>query len=163
MIDQYSKTVADRVPEVLDYSVEEILTQVEFDLPAKKQEKEKLDNERVMIKQLLNNIEKNRVKWRKDVFESETLSLARKMALQSVKSKIDQQATLLEEENLEVKEKCDTIRRQLEMLASLKTKCEIVQKERSDLDRRNALIRDAQVTFDKYLRLYAKDSKTFKR
>ncbi len=45
------------------------------------QSKEKLDNERVLIKQLLANIERNRVKWRKDVFESDTLSVSRKVAL----------------------------------------------------------------------------------
>ena len=64
-----------------------------------------------MIKQLLNNIEKNRVKWRKDIFDSDTMSFARKMTLQSVKSKLDQQAQLMEEESLEVKEKCEKVRR----------------------------------------------------
>ena len=63
---------------------------MEFDLPVKKEEKEKLDNERVMIKTLLSNIEKNRMKWRKEIFDSDTLSLNRKMAMQSVKVKIDQ-------------------------------------------------------------------------
>ena len=37
-----------------------------------------------MIKQLLSNIEKNRIKWRKDVFEGDTLSLNRKMAMSGV-------------------------------------------------------------------------------
>ena len=62
-----------------------------------------------------------------------------------------------------MKEKSDKVRRQIEMLNSLKTKIDQIQKERSDFDRKNGLTRDAQVTFDKYLRLYAKDSKTFKR
>ena len=56
-------------------------TQVQFDTPMLTEKKEKLDNERVLIKQLLVNIEKNRVKWRKDVFESDTLSMSRKVAL----------------------------------------------------------------------------------
>jgi len=58
-----------------------MLTQVEFDLPVQVELKEKLDNERVLIKQLLANIERNRVKWRKDIFEGESLSLSRKVAL----------------------------------------------------------------------------------
>ena len=44
------------------------------------------------------------------------------MTLQSVKSTIDQQAQLLEEESIEMKEKSDKVRRQLEMLTSLKLK-----------------------------------------
>ena len=56
-------------------------TQVQFDIPLLTEKKEKLDNERVLIKQLLANIEKNRVKWRKDVFEGDTLSVSRKVAL----------------------------------------------------------------------------------
>ena len=59
----------------LDYSEDEMRTQVQFDTPILIEKKEKLDNERVLIKQLLANIEKNRVKWRKDVFESDSLSL----------------------------------------------------------------------------------------
>ena len=55
----------------------------------KKETKEKLDNERVLIKQLLANIERNRVKWRKDVFEGDSLSTGRKVALHAVKDRID--------------------------------------------------------------------------
>ena len=89
-----------------------------------RRQKEKLDNERVLIKQLLNNIERNRVKWRKDVFEGDALSLPRKVALQGVKDRIDQQAQLLHEEELEIKERSDGVRRQLEQLNSLLGKCE---------------------------------------
>ncbi len=66
-----------------------MMTQVEFDLPVQIEQKEKFDNERVLLKQLLANIEKNRVKWRKDVFEGDSLSLSRKVALQGVKDRID--------------------------------------------------------------------------
>ena len=62
-----------------------------------------------MIKQLLSNIERNRVKWRKDVFESDSLSLGRKMAMQGVKDKIDQQAQVLQEEEIEIKEKVNYV------------------------------------------------------
>ena len=58
-------------PLVLDYTVEEMATQVEFDLPVQQEMKSKLENERVLLKQLLANIERNRVKWRKDIFEGD--------------------------------------------------------------------------------------------
>ena len=101
-------------PIQLDYSVSEMLTQVEFDLPVQKEQKEKLDNERILLKQLLANIERNRVKWRKDVFEGDSLSIGRKVALQGVKERIDQQAHLLSEEELELKERSNDVRRQIE-------------------------------------------------
>lgn len=75
---------------MLDYSVEEMLTQVQHDQPVLIEKKEKLDSERVLIKQLLANIERNRVKWRKDVFEGDSLSLVRKVAMGGVKDRIDQ-------------------------------------------------------------------------
>jgi hypothetical protein len=49
----------------------------------------KLTQEQVMTKQLLANIERNRIKWRKDLFDSNKISFDRKLALQSVKDKLD--------------------------------------------------------------------------
>ena len=149
-------------PVQLDYSVSEMLTQVEFDLPMQKEKKEKLDNERILLKQLLANIERNRVKWRKDVFESDSLSIGRKVALQGVKDRIDQQAHLLAEEEIETKERSNDVRRQIEQLSSLKNKLDAINREREN-DRKEALMKDARVSFDKYLRFYAKDSKHLKR
>lgn len=37
-------------PPSLDYTVDEMLTQVEFDIPVQNKQKEKLENERVLIK-----------------------------------------------------------------------------------------------------------------
>ena len=51
---------------ILDYSPDEILTQVELDLPAASEHRKKLENDRLIIKQLLANIERNRVKWLKE-------------------------------------------------------------------------------------------------
>lgn len=124
--------------------------------------KSKLENERVMLKQLLANIERNRVKWRKDIFEGDSLSLGRKIAISGVKDRIDQQAQLLQEEELEIKERNNNVRRQVEQLTNLKSKLESIRKER-EADRKEALLRDARVSFDKYLRLYAKDAKQLKR
>lgn len=124
--------------------------------------KSKLENERVMLKQLLANIERNRIKWRKDIFEGDSLSLGRKIAISGVKDRIDQQAQLLQEEELEIKERNNNVRRQVEQLTNLKSKLESIRKER-EADRKEALLRDARVSFDKYLRLYAKDAKQLKR
>ena len=62
------------------------------------------------------------MKWRKDVFEGDSLSMGRKVALQGVKDRIDQQAQLLQEEELECKERSNGVRRQIEQLAALKAK-----------------------------------------
>lgn len=81
-----------------------------------------------MIKQLLANIERNRVKWRKEIFDAESLSIQRRMALQSVKDKLDKQAIQLEEEQADLKEKCSKLRRQEECLKPLKTELEKLQR-----------------------------------
>jgi len=161
--EQLKNAASERLADMLDYTVDEMLTQVEFDIPVSTQQKEKVENERIMMKQLLGNIERNRVKWRKEVFESDTLSLGRKMAMQGVKDKIDQQAQVLQEEEIEVKEKLDKLRHQNEQLKSLKQKLDHLNRNREDSDRRRALLKEAQVDFDKYLRFYAKESKELKR
>ena len=148
---------------MLDYTVDEMLAQVEFDLPANVKEKEKVDNERIMIKQLLSNIERNRVKWRKDVFESDTLSLGRKMAMQGVKDKIDQQAQVLQEEEIEIKEKVDKLRQQHQLLKNLKQKLEHLQRESQNSEHWRGHLKEAQVDFDKYLRFYSSEARAYKR
>ena len=41
------------------------------------------------MKQLIANIERNRIKWRQEQEQSHGLSMQRQMALQSVKDKLD--------------------------------------------------------------------------
>ena len=48
--DQLKHAASERIANMLDYSVEEMLAQVEFDIPANEKQKEKIDNERIMIK-----------------------------------------------------------------------------------------------------------------
>ena len=84
--------------DILSYSVSEIHTQVDFDLPINQKQIEKLTQEQVMTRQLLANIERNRIKWRKDLFDSDKISFERKLALQSVKDKLDTQAMNMQEE-----------------------------------------------------------------
>ena len=62
-------------------------------LPKIKQKREKFENDRVILKQLIANIERNRMKIRKDLLEGDTgseLSHSRKLAISSVKDKIDE-------------------------------------------------------------------------
>ena len=69
----------------MDYGISEIKALLEIDLPKVLQKREKYDNDRMLIKQLLNNLEKNRAKLRKDFFESNELSNERKISLNSIK------------------------------------------------------------------------------
>ena len=48
-------------------------------------------------------------------------------------------------------------------MSSLKIKLENIKNERADKDKKEGLLRDVRVSFDKYLRFYAKDSKQLKR
>lgn len=52
------------LPDVLDYSLQEMLTSVEFEKPVCQKEAEKLETDHQVLKQLIANIERNRIKWR---------------------------------------------------------------------------------------------------
>jgi len=69
----------------------------------------------------------------------------------------------LTEEELEIKERSNGVRRQVEQLNNLKGKLEQAQRETSDRDRKEGLLKEARVAFDRYLRLYSKESKQLKR
>ena len=70
----------EKVFELMTYSPEEMLAQVGTDMPLVAHQRESVENERLMMKQLLANIERNRVKWRADNAEAH-VSVPRKMAL----------------------------------------------------------------------------------
>jgi hypothetical protein len=57
-----------------------MLAGVDFDLPVTVKLIEKLNSDAVVLKQLLANIERNRIKWRRDL-DSDALSLQRRLAL----------------------------------------------------------------------------------
>jgi hypothetical protein len=61
---------------------------VDFEMPVTLKLIEKLTSDQSVLRQLLANIERNRVKWRKDL-DSDQLSFQRKLALQSVKDRLD--------------------------------------------------------------------------
>ena len=119
-----------------------------------------MENERIMLKQLLANIERNRVKWRKDIFDSESLSIQRKLALQAVKEKLDKQATLLEEEQAELKDKCDKLRYQEESLKPFHEKLDKISRiGETSAEKKEILLREIRVDFDKYLRMHVAGAK----
>ena len=76
------------------------------DQAALKKRKADLQDELVLTKQLLRNIEKNRIKITQDYLNAgkgtgaEGLSLRRKMAIQSIKEKLDQQAATINTKEL---------------------------------------------------------------
>jgi hypothetical protein len=65
-----------------------MLASVDFEMPVTLKLIEKLTSDQSVLRQLLANIERNRVKWRKDL-DSDQLSFQRKLALQSVKDRLD--------------------------------------------------------------------------
>ena len=87
-----------------------------MDLPACRESRSKLENDRIIIKQLLTNIERNRVKWLKEEQHEDIGSgdLGRKLALKGVKDKVQSQAEMLAEEEQLLKENGDKFRRQEE-------------------------------------------------
>ena len=66
-----------------------MLTSVDFEMPVTLKLIDKLTSDQSVLRQLLANIERNRIKWRRDL-DSDQLSFQRKLALQSVKDKLDQ-------------------------------------------------------------------------
>jgi hypothetical protein len=71
----------ERLTEMITYTVDEMLTQVNTDIPLIAHQREALENERLMIKQLIANIERNRVKWRLENDAGVGLSVQRRLAM----------------------------------------------------------------------------------
>lgn len=88
----YNRPVKFKAQDYLDYSTAEMTSQIEFDLPVVSKKLGKLSEDLSVNKSLLANIERNRVKFR---LQQDGLSFQRKMALQSVKDKLDSQAVTL--------------------------------------------------------------------
>lgn len=131
-----NRFVSAPISDILDYSVAEMHTQVDFDLPINQKLIEKLTTEQTVTRQLLANIERNRIKWRKDLFDSDKISFERKLALSSVKDKLDSQAMNMQEELTELEQKINKAKRQDQSLITLKEQLQKLEKERdSDLAR----------------------------
>jgi hypothetical protein len=74
-VERTYKLSKEKIHELISYTTEEMLAQVELDLPITVEQRQNMENERLMLKQLLANIERNRVKWRKEIFDAESLSI----------------------------------------------------------------------------------------
>lgn len=62
------------------------------------------------------NVERNRVKWRADL-SSESLSVQRRIALQSVKDKLDEQAVKIQSESNDVQMQIQATKRKEQQLS----------------------------------------------
>ena len=87
-----------------------MLTSVEFEAPVTSKLISKLTDDAAVIKQLIANVERNRVKWRKDL-DGDSISIQRRLALQSIKDKLDNQACALLKEQQESDEKLQSAKR----------------------------------------------------
>ena len=80
------------------------------------------------------------------------------MAIASVKERIDEQARLLEQEERVLKERGDYYRRKEDRLRVMRQKLDIVKGEDKlgdvSEEQRDALIKELQVDFDKYMQLF---------
>ncbi len=138
-----------------NYEIGEIKTFVDIELPKCKHKREKYENERVLMRQLLSNIERNRVKLRQEFFEADNLSHQRKVAISGIKEKVDDQARVLSEELSAIKEKWEHYRRQEDKLRTLKQKIELLESlDNNEEYRREEFTMDVQMDYDKYLKLY---------
>ena len=146
---------------VLDYSLSEIEAYLEIHLPKIKHKREKYEEDRLLLRQLLANIERNRMQMRKEI--SSLSSHSRKIVVQSIKEKIDEQAMMLEQEEKQLKDKCDYYRRKEEKLRVIWQKVELIsgrdkfEDAPEDTERRDNLLLDIQVEYEKYLKLYQKE------
>lgn len=74
------------------HTLSEILAFIELKLPSIKAKREKFENDRVIMRQLVSNIERNRMKIRKELLEAkgvDQLSQSRRLSIQSIKERID--------------------------------------------------------------------------
>ena len=114
------------IPPADFYDTEEIRETVEQDTKALKKKKQELQDEKVLTKQLLKNIQKNKLNIMREYFESDKLSLQRKMAIKSVKDKVEEQAQKIGQAETVIQDQMQTMRRQEKMLTQCKSLLEKV-------------------------------------
>ena len=156
------------------YSLEEIETFLEINLPALKAKREKYEQDRVLLRQLLANIDRNRMKLRQELLSgksADALSSTHKVVIQSVKDKIDEQAVVLDQEEQQIKEKYDKYRIREESLRMLNQKLKMLRGDKEEVkigldeeidreleefeqERRAGLMKELQRDYHKYLTIY---------
>jgi hypothetical protein len=99
-----------------------MLTSVEFETPVCQKEKAKLETDHQVLKQLIANIERNRVKWRAQL--DDDCSHQKRQALLSVKDKLDKQAYSLSADLEQLEDRIALNERKGQILGFLKEKLE---------------------------------------
>jgi hypothetical protein len=136
------------------YSLTEIQAFIELKLPKIKTKREKAETDRVLMRQLLANIDRNRIKIRKELLEQADLPHSRRLAISSIKDRIDEQARDLEQEEARLKDLCDMYRRKEDKLRVIKHKSDLMEKSQSNANERDGLLREMQNDYHKYLETY---------
>lgn len=114
--------LAKPAPPSAHHDVEEMSQTIARDLTALKTKQTDLQNELVLTKQLLRNVEKNRMKITQEYLnagkgsQTEHLSFRRKLAIQSIKEKLDQQAATLNTKELAANDLMQGVRRQEKLI-----------------------------------------------
>ena len=106
------------------------------------------------MRQLLANIDRNRIKIRKELLEQADLPHSRRLAISSIKDRIDEQARDLEQEEARLKDLCDMYRRKEDKLRVIKHKSDLMEKSQSNANERDGLLREMQNDYHKYLETY---------
>ena len=109
------------------------------------------------MRQLLANIERNRIKIRKELLEQTDLPHSRRLAISSIKDRIDEQARDLEQEETRLKDLCDMYRRKEDKLRIIKHKSDLLNKSQYNPSERDGLLKEMQNDYHKYLETYSKE------
>ena len=79
---------------------------------------------------------------------------ARRLAISSIKDRIDEQARDLEQEETRLKDLCDVYRRKEDKLRVIKHKSDLLEKGENSTNERDGLLREMQNDYHKYLETY---------
>lgn len=98
------------------YTLEEMKQKIELDSTHCKSEKEKIQTELIMIKQLLRNVQKNKLNVIRDYYEHDKLSIQRKLAIKSIKSKVEEQSRKIAKNEMVITDQLAILRRKEKLL-----------------------------------------------
>lgn len=97
-------------------NLDEVKAYLDLELPKLRLKREKIEDERVIMRTLVNNMEKNKKNWRSDGLG------ARNIAIDSVKQKVEQQQEGLKKEEEKLKDKILALRRREDKLRIIQQK-----------------------------------------
>jgi len=106
-----------------------------------------------MIKQLLRNIQKNKLNIIRDYYENDKLSMQRKMAIKSIKSKVEEQSRKVAQNEMVITDQLQVIKRREKILGQCSALLEQIE-EGADVN----VMGELQHLYHKYLSAYEKKS-----